>query len=162
MLYCFSHSQDNIHTKGMSVLKGFREFVMRGNVVELAVAVIIGAAFGSVVTSVVKNLVTPVIGAFGSTDLSGYYWCMKGTCSVSAGSIVGVGIGWGAILTALINFLIAASAIYFLIVLPFNTINEIRQRRAQAQEREQEQAVSDEVALLTEIRDALVARSPEK
>lgn len=89
------------------MLKGFREFVLRGNVVDLAVAVVIGAAFGAVVDSVVKGLLMPLIGMlFGQPKFD---------------FVVGP-FGVGLFLTALVNFLIVAAAIYFFIVAPMNHI----------------------------------------
>jgi large conductance mechanosensitive channel len=88
------------------MLKGFRDFVARGNVVDLAVGVIIGAAFGAVVDSLVKDLITPLIGMLGGQpDFS----------AIKLGSVA-----IGNFLNALVAFLIKASGLYFLIVLPFN------------------------------------------
>jgi large conductance mechanosensitive channel len=89
------------------MLKGFRNFVARGNVVDLAVGVIIGAAFGAVVDSLVKDVITPIIGLLGGQpDFS----------SLTVGPI-----GVGNFVNAIIAFLIKAAGLYFLIVLPFNT-----------------------------------------
>jgi large conductance mechanosensitive channel len=88
------------------MLKGFRDFVARGNVIDLAVGVIIGAAFGAVVDSLVKDLITPLIGMIG------------GQPDFSAIKVGGVQLG--NFLNALLAFLIKAAGLYFLIVLPFN------------------------------------------
>lgn len=89
------------------MIKGFRDFILRGNVIDLAVAVVIGAAFGGVVDAVVKGFITPLIGyIFGSPKYD---------------FTVGV-FGIGIILTALINFLVVAFVIYFFIVAPMNRI----------------------------------------
>jgi large conductance mechanosensitive channel len=102
-----------------SVIAGFKEFILRGNVVDLAIAVVIGAAFGAVVTAVVKDFLTPLIGAiFGSRGaFSGEYFTLHHSQ-----------FGYGDFLNALISFLAVASAIYFLVVLPLNTIAERRAR----------------------------------
>ncbi|MFI5184281.1 MAG: large conductance mechanosensitive channel protein MscL [Vicinamibacteria bacterium] len=114
------------------MLKGFRDFIARGNVVDLAVGVIIGAAFGAVVDSLVKDLITPIIGMLGGQpDFS----------AVKLGSI-----GLGSFVNALIAFLIKAAGLYFLIVLPFN---RYAARMAPAA------APSPQEALLREIRDLL-------
>ncbi|GAA4950031.1 hypothetical protein GCM10023238_15440 [Streptomyces heliomycini] len=63
-----------------SVLQGFKAFLMRGNVVDLAVAVVIGAAFTNIVNAVVKGVINPLVGAFGTQDLDGYSSCLKGPC----------------------------------------------------------------------------------
>jgi large conductance mechanosensitive channel len=125
------------------MLKEFKTFLMRGNVIDLAVAVVLGAAFGAVIASVVDNFITPILGLFGDQDLSQYTIELKD----------GIVIGWGAIVTALINFLAVAAAIFFLVVKPVNMLVERRKRG----EEEPEEVPAD-IALLTEIRDLLQAR----
>jgi large conductance mechanosensitive channel len=94
------------------MFKGFRDFVMRGNVVDLAVAVIIGGAFNQVVNALVKNLITPVIGALGGTpDFSKLNFVLNGSKILV-----------GDFLNAVISFLIVASVVYFFIVTPMNRI----------------------------------------
>ena len=94
------------------MLKGFRDFILRGNVVDLAVAVIIGAAFNAIVNSMVKDLLTQVIAAIvGKPDFSGVVVKLNGTP-----------IYIGNFLNAAISFLIVASVVYFGIVLPLNTM----------------------------------------
>ena len=127
------------------MLKGFKDFVMRGNVIDLAVAVVLGAAFTAIVNAVVKGLITPVIAAiFGKPDLT----------QVGNFTLNNAQFSLGLILDALFNFLIIAAAVYFIIVLPTNKLLE---RLAQGREPEQE-SPSPEVLLLTEIRDSLRAR----
>jgi large conductance mechanosensitive channel len=128
------------------MLKGFKEFVMRGNVVDLAVAVIIGAAFGKIVTALVDGLINPLVAAiFGKTDLT-KVWNFQ---------VNGAEFSIGLILDALVNFLFVAAAIYFLIVLP---LNKLAERRARGIEPEPA-PLTTEQELLTEIRDALRTRS---
>ena len=128
------------------MLKGFKDFVLRGNVVDLAVAVVIGAAFGTVVTALVDGLINPLIAAvFGSPDLTGV-----GVFEVNE-AIFSVGL----VLDAIVKFLIIAAAIYFVIVMPMNKLAE---RRKKGMELEPE-APAEDVLLLTEIRD-LLARRP--
>lgn len=94
------------------MIKGFREFILRGNVIDLAVAVVIGAAFTSVVNSIVAGLITPLIGAIGGNpDYSG----LKFEFNNSTFDV-------GAVLNALISFIIVAAVIYFLIILPMNQV----------------------------------------
>jgi large conductance mechanosensitive channel len=127
------------------MLKGFREFVMRGNVVDLAVAVVLGAAFTAIVNAVVNGLINPIIAAiFGKPDLT----------QVANFTINGADFSIGLILAALFNFIVVAAAIYFIVVLPMNKLLE---RLAAGREPEPE-APSPEVLLLTEIRDSLRAR----
>lgn len=127
------------------MIKGFKEFIMRGNVMDLAVAVVIGAAFGAVITAIVNGLINPIIAAiFGKPDLTGV---MNFTINDAQFSI-------GLILQAVFNFLAVAAAIYFLIVMPMNKLAE---RRARGQEVEPDPLTMDQ-QLLTEIRDQLARR----
>lgn len=128
------------------MLKGFKEFIMRGNVVDLAVAVVIGAAFGRIVTALVNGLISPLVAAiFGKPDLTGV-----GNFTINEAQF-----SIGLILQELINFLFVAAAVYFVIVLPLNKLNE---RRRRGEEPEADTLTTDQ-ELLTEIRDALRARS---
>lgn len=118
------------------MLKGFRDFVMRGNVVDLAVAVIIGAAFNQVINSMVGDVLTPLIGAiFGRPDFS----------SVNLGPIA-----IGKFINAVVNFLIVAAAIYFAVVVPMRKVQEIADRR-KAEEPAAAPPPAEEVVLLREI-----------
>ncbi len=94
----------------MTGVKGFRTFILRGNVVDLAIGVVIGAAFTSVVQAVVKGLITPLIGLFGTGNFDGYRWDVKGD-----GRHV---FAYGTVLTALLSFLLTAAVLYFLVVRP--------------------------------------------
>lgn len=92
------------------MLKGFRQFIMRGNVIDLAVAVVIGAAFGAVITSFVTNILTPFIAAVvGKPDFSAFNLTINGAV-----------ISYGVFLNALISFLLIAAAVYFFMVAPMN------------------------------------------
>jgi len=126
------------------MIKGFRDFVLRGNVIDLAVAVVIGAAFGAVVTVFARDFIGGIIGAMGGTP-------DFGTAGVT---VNGSKIIIGSTITALIYFLIVALAVYFFVVLPVNKLNE-RRRRGEEPEAE---ATPEDVALLREIRDLLRAR----
>lgn len=138
------------------MLKGFRDFISRGNAIQLAVGVVIGAAFTAIVNSIVTNLINPLIGALGTKDLNHYYFCLKGPCVLDpkTGTISGVYIGWGAILSAIIAFVATALVVYFVFVVPMNKLEE----RRRAGELPADDTPED-VALLREIRDALVARN---
>ena len=94
------------------MLKGFKDFILRGNVVDLAVGVVMGAAFGTVVTAVVKYLLTPLVAAiFKAPDFSGLYFTLNHSKFM-----------YGDFLNALIAFLLVAAAVYFFVVLPMNTL----------------------------------------
>jgi large conductance mechanosensitive channel len=125
------------------VLKGFRDFLMRGNVIELAVAVVIGVAFTALVTAFTENLINPIIAALGGANIHGLGVQLVGGNPKTV-------IDFGAMLTAAINFVIIAAVVYFLFVLPFQTI-QARRKRGE----ETGPAESTEVELLTEIRDLL-------
>ncbi|MFE9332008.1 large conductance mechanosensitive channel protein MscL [Streptomyces sp. NPDC006925] len=142
------------------VLTGFREFLMRGNVVELAVAVVIGAAFSKIVEAVVNGFINPLVGAIGTKDLDKYRSCLKGPCEVSpTGEVTaGIPLHWGPVLSATLTFLITAAVVYFLMILPMNRFNERRAAKAAPAETAPAETAGTEVELLTEIRDALLAR----
>lgn len=127
--------------------RGFREFVLRGNVIDLAVAVVIGAAFTLVINAVVQWLITPLIAAiFGKPNLD----------DVMTFTINGAEFSIGAVLTALINFLLVAAAVYFVLIVP---MNRLREMRASGEEEEPE-APAEDILLLQEIRDLLRDRRP--
>ncbi|WP_291453080.1 large conductance mechanosensitive channel protein MscL [Actinomyces sp. ICM47] len=124
------------------MLKGFKEFISRGNVVELAVGVIIGAAFKNIVDALVDGIINPLIAAvIGKPDFSDAFIL----------TLNGTDVKFGVLITAVINFLLMAFAIYFCIVVPMNALNARRKKAKDDAPKE----ISDEVKLLTEIRDAL-------
>ncbi|EYR61825.1 mechanosensitive ion channel protein MscL [Actinotalea ferrariae CF5-4] len=131
------------------MLQGFKDFVMRGNVIELAVAVVIGTAFTGLVNSVVEGLVNPLVAAVGGgQDLSG-------TWTVALGSGADAPeISFGLVVGAVLNFLVIAAVVYFLIVLPMNTLA----KRRKAGVEPEPPAPAEDVLVLQEIRDLLAAR----
>ncbi|MFC9296059.1 large conductance mechanosensitive channel protein MscL [Streptomyces sp. NPDC057011] len=145
--------------KKESVLAGFKAFLMRGNVVDLAVAVVIGAAFTNIVNSIVKGIISPVIGAIGTKNLDVYKTCIKEPCGTGTdGQPTGVEILWGSVLNATLTFLITAAVVYFLMVLPMaKYLAKVEQRR-KAREGVQETMEITELEVLKEIRDNLVAQ----
>lgn len=103
------------------MLKGFKQFLLRGNVIDLAVAVVIGGAFGAVVTALVKNLLTPLIGAtVGKPDFSAILFTVNGSKFLI-----------GEFINALVSFVLIAAAVYFFVVVPVNAVMA-RARRGQA------------------------------
>ncbi|MFE6104161.1 large conductance mechanosensitive channel protein MscL [Streptomyces laurentii] len=146
--------------KKQSLLGGFKAFLMRGNVIDLAVAVVIGAAFTNIVNSVVKGVINPLVGAFGTKDLESYRSCLKGPCVVDqAGNAVsGIPIMWGLVLSAVLSFLITAAVVYFLMVLPMARILAKRAAHDRLKEGVQETLEVSELEVLKEIRDHLVAQ----
>jgi large conductance mechanosensitive channel len=108
---------------------GFKKFILRGNVVDLAVGVVIGVAFASVVSSLVDGVVNPLIGLLGDQNFDRYTWCLKGTCGLDdKGEPTGHVLLYGTVLTALMSFLLTAAAVYFLVVLPVGRLLERVQR----------------------------------
>lgn len=145
--------------KKEGVLAGFKAFLMRGNVVDLAVAVVIGAAFTNIVNSVVKGIISPLVGAVGTKSLDGYTSCLKGPCGVDAkGDAIGVNILWGSVLNAALTFLITAAVVYFLMVLPMAKYLARMEQRRRAKEGVQETMEITELVVLKEIRDELIAQ----
>lgn len=116
------------------MLKGFKEFIMKGNVIDLAVGIVIGAAFTAVVTQLTESFLNPLIKLVGGGGIDG------GTFTVND-----VVFDWAAFLNAVITFLITAAAIYFLVVAPFNALRERRQR---GQETEVDPTHEEKVELL--------------
>lgn len=128
------------------MIKGFKDFIMRGNVIDLAVAVVIGAAFGALVTAVVEGLINPLVAAaFNADEISG-----------AVLSIGTVDLGIGAIISALITFLSTALVVYFVFVYPMNKFKERQAARVAAPE---EDALPTEQELLIQIRDLLEKRN---
>jgi large conductance mechanosensitive channel len=123
------------------MLKEFREFILRGNVVDLAVAVVIGAAFGAVVAAFVADIITPLIAAIGGQpDFGGLTFRINGSV-----------FRYGHFINAIISFLIIAAVIFFLVVRPLNALAARRKR----DEEPEPDAPAEDVLLLTEIRDLL-------
>ena len=129
------------------MLQGFKEFIMKGNVIDLAVAVIVGGAFAPVISTLVDSVIMPLIsGLIGFPNFDQFLAIqVNGTENY---------VRLGAWLTVIVNFLIIAAALYFVVVMPMNKMIERRNLRLGINPDEEE--VDPQVALLTEIRDALV------
>jgi large conductance mechanosensitive channel len=131
------------------MLKGFRDFISRGNAIDLAVGVIIGAAFSAVVNSIVADIFMPVIGRiFGSPDFSGIV--------LFAAAPDSGGIDLGQLITAVVNLFIIAFALYFFIVIPMNALQKKKKEVPQPPA-----ATPADIQLLTEIRDLLKKQTPD-
>jgi large conductance mechanosensitive channel len=115
------------------MFKGLRDFVLRGNVVDLAVGVVIGAAFGAVVTAFVKDLLTPLIAAIaGKPDFSAFVWEVNGAKFL-----------YGDFLNALISFLLIAAAVYYFVVLPVNSLTNRFKKQALPDKKKCPECLSD-------------------
>lgn len=124
------------------MIKGFRDFILRGNVVDLAIAVVVGAAFTGIITQFTKSFVEPLIKLMGGGGVNG------GTFIVN-----GVAFDWGGFINAIINFLIVAAILYFFIVVPISKM--IARRRRGEEPVETAPTTPEDIALLREIRDLL-------
>ncbi|MEW2291994.1 large conductance mechanosensitive channel protein MscL [Streptomyces sp. NPDC006743] len=142
--------------KDPSVWQGFKAFLMRGNVVDLAVAVVVGAAFSNIVNSVVKGVINPVVGAIGTKNLDHYSSCLSSSCKGDQG----IQIMWGSVLGATLQFVITAAVVYFLMVLPMAKFLARQEARKKAKDSAQETPAIEvtELQVLKEIRDELVAQ----
>jgi large conductance mechanosensitive channel len=141
-----------------SIWLGFKAFLIRGNVVDLAVAVVIGAAFTNIVNSLVKGVINPIVGAIGTKNLDSYSSCLKGPCTGTGDGATGVRILWGSVLGATLSFVITATVVYFLMVLPMSKYLARMEARRKAREGTHEVIEVTELEVLKEIRDALVAQ----
>ncbi|MEE1842888.1 MscL family protein [Streptomyces sp. NPDC007076] len=147
--------------KKVSLLEGFKAFLTRGNVIDLAVAVVIGAAFTQIVNAFVKGVINPLVGAFGTKDLESYSSCFKGPCITdpkTGEATEGIRILWGSVLSAALSFLITAAVVYFLLVLPMAKYLARRAAMQAAKDGVQETLEVSELEVLKEIRDALVSQ----
>ncbi|MFF0815976.1 large conductance mechanosensitive channel protein MscL [Rhodococcus sp. NPDC003318] len=124
------------------MLKGFKDFLLKGNVLDLAVAVVVGAAFTAIVTAFTENIINPLIASLGGADEMGFGFQITD----SPETFVNI----GAVISAGINFVIIAAVVYFILIVPYN----------HAKERflTTEEAKATDIELLTEIRDLLADR----
>ncbi|TPN89460.1 large conductance mechanosensitive channel protein MscL [Mesorhizobium sp. CU2] len=139
------------------MLKEFQEFISKGNVMDLAVGVIIGAAFGKIVDSLVNDIIMPIVGSLGSADFTNYFFGLSS--NVHATNLVdarkeGPVFAYGSFITVVINFLILA----FIIFLMVKAMNNLRRRLEREKPAAPAAPPPADVALLTEIRDLLAKR----
>lgn len=144
------------------MIKGFKEFIMRGNVIDLAIAVVIGAAFGKVADTFVSAIITPLISAAGTPGTAGLGFDLKGGDTLKNGTDPTF-VNFSTIINAIIVFLLTALVVYVVLVLPMNKINERREAKRAAERRaagipEPTEPATD-LELLTEIRDLLANRN---
>jgi large conductance mechanosensitive channel len=128
------------------MLKGFKDFILRGNVIELSIAVVMGTAFTALVSAFTSNIVNPIIAAAGGVETDGlgfHIWPGNDKTFVN----------FGAVVTAFVTFMITAAVVYFIFVAPMNRINRMVKKRVATPE--PEESVPADTALLAEIRDIL-------
>ena len=139
----------------MSMMSEFREFALKGNAIDLAVGVIIGAAFGKIVDSLVKDVIMPIVNVItgGSVDFSNQYWVLSGSvpagAPIDAAQKAGVVLAWGNFVTILINFIILAFIIFWMI----KAMNRMKSKLDTGPV-----AAAENILLLREIRDQLKRR----
>jgi large conductance mechanosensitive channel len=131
------------------MLKGFKDFMMRGNVVDLAIAVVIGTAFAAVVKTFVSAIITPVLNAFPGASSTGWGFALRGG-KLHDSTFINI----SDIINALIVFVITAAIVYFIFVVPIQRLQTLRAKGLVAEP----ESVPEDVLLLREIRDALGAR----
>ncbi|PZN58690.1 MAG: large conductance mechanosensitive channel protein MscL [Proteobacteria bacterium] len=140
------------------MLKEFQEFISRGNVMDLAVGVIIGAAFGRIVDSLVNDIIMPIVGAIlGGLDFNNYFLPLSSSVtatSLDAAKEQGAVFAYGSFITVLLNFLILAWIIFLMVKM----VNNIRKRIEREKPAEEAAPPPADVALLTEIRDLLARK----
>jgi large conductance mechanosensitive channel len=146
------------HDKEGRMLKEFQEFISKGNVMDLAVGVIIGAAFGKIVTSLVDDVIMPIVGAiFGGLDFNNYFLGLSSVVNaptLEAAKGQGAVLAYGSFITATLNFLILA----FIIFLMVKAVNNLRKRLEREKPAVPAAPPPADVALLTEIRDLLARK----
>lgn len=132
-------------------MKGFKDFIMKGNVLDLAVGVVIGGAFTALIKAFVDNLIQPVVAVAGGTNVKGFaFELVKGNEATT--------MDFGALISAIIAFLITALVVYFVFVLPVNKARALDRRRRGITDDDEEEAAPEDVVLLGEIRDLLAKR----
>jgi len=135
------------------MLKGFREFVLRGNVIDLAVAVVIGTAFTAIVNGLVTGIFNPLIALiFNASELAKAGLELR----PAEGTTPAVFLSWGLVISAVIQFLLVAIVVYFALIVPMNYAKKLQARRAGVQE--EAPVVPTETQLLIEIRDLLAGQ----
>lgn len=133
------------------MLKGFKEFILRGNVIELAVAVVIGTAFTAIVTALVTGIFNPLIALlFDADSLAGAGITLRAATDSSQAIV----LSWGVVLSALIQFLLVAVVVYFALIVPMNQLKKVSFRKKDKPVDQPEEPAT-ELELLTEIRDLL-------
>lgn len=130
-------------------MKGFKNFIMQGNVIDLAVGVVIGGAFTALIKAFVENLIQPVINVFGGGNVNGLAFTITNPSTL---------VDIGAILSAIISFLITAAVVYFVFVMPIAQARAMA-RKSRGLPAEEEDPIPEDIALLTEIRNLLQAQN---
>lgn len=129
------------------MLRGFKDFILRGNVIELSIAVVVGTAFTALVSAFTSNIVNPIIAAAGGVETNGLGFPIWPGNEKTF-------LNFGAVITAFVTFMITAAVMYFIFVAPMNRINHLVKKRLATTEPEEKPLPAD-TALLAEIRDLL-------
>lgn len=144
----------------MAILKEFKEFAMRGNVIDMAVGVVIGAAFGKIVSSLVNDIIMPLVGvATGGINFTDFKWVIQKAVTDGQEIITPeVSLNWGTWVQTVVDFLIVAFCIFIMV----KFINQLRRKKVEQPAPAPVPEPTKEEALLTEIRDLLKAQNCEK
>lgn len=141
---------ENVTKKGSGFISEFKKFILRGNVVDMAVGVIIGSAFATIITALTDDFINPLINGIGGAEINGQIKIYGGQA-----------LNWGHFLTSVINFLITAFVL-FIILRTFNKLMEIGHKKEEQEEVKEEVKKSNEELLLEEIRDLLKEEKKKK
>lgn len=144
----------------MAILKEFKEFAMRGNVIDMAVGVVIGAAFGKIVSSLVNDIIMPLVGVVtGGMNFTDFKWVIQKAVTDGQEIITPeVSLNWGTWVQTVVDFLIVAFCIFIMV----KFINQLRRKKVEQPAPAPAPEPTKEEALLTEIRDLLKAQNCEK
>ncbi len=134
-----------------SFFEEFKTFAMRGNVLDLAIAVVVGGAFGKIVTSLTNDIIMPIVGLLtGGMDFSSLVWTLKDAHD----DVAAVTVNYGIFINTIVSFIIVAFSI-FMLVKTLNKLQELQKEKEEKKEEKEEKKPSREEVLLTEIRDLL-------
>lgn len=147
-----------VRVRDSKTVGGFKDFILKGDVISIAVGLAIAAAFAALVKSVTESFVNPILASLGTANSIQGFGIQLGDCNVPTGCPKTF-LDFGAIISAFITFLLTAAVIYFFIVTPYMKARELARRNGE--QTPEEEAVDEQLTLLREIRDALTNRAPE-
>ena len=137
-------------------MQEFKEFILRGNILDMAIGIVVGNAFKAIVTSLVDNIIMPLVSVIGGKSIGDLKWVITEAVLNAAGEIekAEIAVQYGAFIQSIIDFLIIATSM-FVVIKTIATLSNLRKRKEEAETAEAEPVKSDEVVLLEEIRDLL-------
>lgn len=134
----------------------FKEFILRGNILDMAIGIVVGNAFKAIVTSLVDNIIMPLVSVIGGKSVADLKWVITEAVLNAAGEVevAEIAVQYGAFIQSIIDFLIIAASM-FVVIKTIATLSNLRKKKQEAEEAAEEPVKSDEVVLLEEIRDLL-------